>query len=224
MHLRLLHDAQRLRARIALTVMGAMGGMEPDPVARLCLYRPSFFGRPFLRLAASVMRGPSEWTPGEREMMAALVSSLNTCTFCAQVHTALTKLRLEPHLDQNRIRNWRSLQLESRLAAGLGLVEAFTESPELLTPEDVSRARKSGLSDSMIADALAVAFVFNLINRVASAFGFDWHGEQKRCPGRGNPKSHVVPRAEHTARLILIVLGQWRRQALYHCEIRLTST
>jgi uncharacterized peroxidase-related enzyme len=195
MHLRILHDAQRLRARLALTAMGVIGGMEPDPVARLCLYRPSFFGRPFLRLAASAMRGPSAWTAGEREMMAALVSSLNTCPFCAQVHTALTKLRLEPHLDQDGIRNWRTLPLEPRLAAGLGLVEAFTESPELLTVADVNRAREGGLSDSMIADALTVAFVFNLINRIANAFGFDWHGEQNAARGAAilNRTSYRVP-------------------------------
>jgi len=39
------------------------------------------FGRPFSAALDAAMRGPSEWSPGERELFAGFVSSLNQCPF-----------------------------------------------------------------------------------------------------------------------------------------------
>jgi hypothetical protein len=50
-------------------------------VVRTLLYRKEFFGRPFSILTHQVMRGPSPWSVGEREMFAAFVSRLNQCVF-----------------------------------------------------------------------------------------------------------------------------------------------
>jgi hypothetical protein len=52
----------------------------PD-VARTLWYRKAFFGEPHSRLTQSVMRGPSDWTVGQRELFAAFVSRLNQCPF-----------------------------------------------------------------------------------------------------------------------------------------------
>jgi hypothetical protein len=44
-------------------------------------YRSELFGRPFSALLQRAMRGPSEWSPGERELFAAFVSAQNQCVF-----------------------------------------------------------------------------------------------------------------------------------------------
>ena len=44
-------------------------------------YRPELFGEPFSRFLQDVMKGPSEWTEGERELFAAFVSARNQCPF-----------------------------------------------------------------------------------------------------------------------------------------------
>jgi hypothetical protein len=78
MRLRVLDSGHRLRGRMFFWLMRAVAGTE-DAVAKTSLYRPSFFGRALLRFIRSAMRGPSDWSAGERELFAALVSRLNSC-------------------------------------------------------------------------------------------------------------------------------------------------
>ena len=52
----------------------------PDVVKTL-MYRPDFFGAPMGVVFQTAMRGPSEWTVAEREMMASWVSKVNECEF-----------------------------------------------------------------------------------------------------------------------------------------------
>lgn len=56
-------------------------GREPLGVVKTLLYRPDAFGLPFTRVLHPVMRGPSEWSVGERELFAAFTSLLNQCPF-----------------------------------------------------------------------------------------------------------------------------------------------
>ena len=80
MRLRKVHSGHPLRDRFMLGMMRVMMGHAPG-VVRTLLYRKGFFGRKFSELTHQVMRGPSEWSVGERELFAAFVSRLNQCVF-----------------------------------------------------------------------------------------------------------------------------------------------
>jgi hypothetical protein len=56
-------------------------GREPLGVVKTILYRPELFGRPFSEALDEAMRGPSDWSPGERELFAGFTSLLNQCPF-----------------------------------------------------------------------------------------------------------------------------------------------
>ena len=56
-------------------------GNEPLGVVKTLLYRPELFGRPFSDALDRVMRGPSDWSSGERELFAGFTSLLNKCRF-----------------------------------------------------------------------------------------------------------------------------------------------
>ena len=56
-------------------------GAEPLGVVKTLMYRPEIFGRPFSEALEVAMRGPSEWSPGERELFAAFTSLLYQCPF-----------------------------------------------------------------------------------------------------------------------------------------------
>lgn len=56
-------------------------GREPLGVVKTLLYRPDLFGLPFSDALDEVMRGESDWSPGERELFAGFTSQLNQCLF-----------------------------------------------------------------------------------------------------------------------------------------------
>jgi hypothetical protein len=56
-------------------------GREPLGVIKTLLYRPELFGLPFSDELEVVMRGPSDWSAGERELFAGFTSLLNQCPF-----------------------------------------------------------------------------------------------------------------------------------------------
>ena len=67
------------KARLALIWLVSRR-RAPD-IVRTLLYRPELFGRWARAWTQAVMRGPSEWTVGERELFAAFTSRLNRCLF-----------------------------------------------------------------------------------------------------------------------------------------------
>ena len=64
-----------------LDVIRERSGAEPLGVVKTIYYRPELFGRPFSDALDEAMRGPSEWSAGERELFAAFTSLLNRCPF-----------------------------------------------------------------------------------------------------------------------------------------------
>ena len=173
MRLDILERDHRLPARAFQRIAALVFRHEIDDVAKTAMHRPEFFGRPFLDLVREVLRGPSFWTVGEREYMAAFTSRLNECPFCARVHTETTSIESHGELDATVAWSGRP-----QVAAVLPLLEKVSLRPEDVTPEDVARVRAGEVPDSAIADALAVNLVFNIVNRLANAFGFSWESDE----------------------------------------------
>lgn len=73
--------AHRLPQKLIMMVMRVMTGYRAPDVVRTLFYRPEFFGRRMSAWTQSVMRGPSFWSVGQRELFAAFTSSLNQCPF-----------------------------------------------------------------------------------------------------------------------------------------------
>lgn len=80
MRLKKVHQGHSLGDKLMLGMMRLMVGHAPG-VVRTLRYRKEFFGRRFSELTQQVMRGPSPWSVGERELFAAFVSRINQCVF-----------------------------------------------------------------------------------------------------------------------------------------------
>jgi hypothetical protein len=66
---------------VVLAEIRERSGAEPLGVVKTIYYRPELFGRPFSDALDVAMRGPSEWSAGERELFAAFTSLVNQCPF-----------------------------------------------------------------------------------------------------------------------------------------------
>jgi hypothetical protein len=64
-----------------LRMIRERSGAEPLGVVKTLLYRPELFGEPFSAALDVAMRGPSEWSAGERELFAGFTSLLRQCPF-----------------------------------------------------------------------------------------------------------------------------------------------
>jgi hypothetical protein len=67
--------------KLLYAMIRAVSGYRAPDVVRTLRYRRSFFGSAHGAHTQAAMRGPSDWTVGEREIFAAFVSRLNHCHF-----------------------------------------------------------------------------------------------------------------------------------------------
>ncbi len=70
-----------LKLKLMYKVIRLVSGYRAPDVIRTLFYRERFFGAPHAKHTQAVMRGPSDWSVGERELFAAFVSNLNRCRF-----------------------------------------------------------------------------------------------------------------------------------------------
>jgi hypothetical protein len=81
MRLHVLDYGHTITTRLLFALIRVMSGFPAPDVVKTLRYRPEFFGRPMSAVFQEVMRGPSEWSVGDRELMAAYVSRINACEF-----------------------------------------------------------------------------------------------------------------------------------------------
>jgi len=79
--LSILDSGHTFGKKAIIMMIRAMSGHPAPDVIKTIMYRPEFFGTPMGQMFQEVMRGPSEWSVGDRELMAAYVSKTNECEF-----------------------------------------------------------------------------------------------------------------------------------------------
>ena len=81
MRLSKLQTGHGIRQKAVLRLTKVLTLSEPLDVVKTFTYRPEYFGKHFCDLGHDLLRGPSEWTVGERELFGAFTASLNQCLF-----------------------------------------------------------------------------------------------------------------------------------------------
>jgi uncharacterized peroxidase-related enzyme len=168
-----------LKRQRAVQTISRLTGAELDDVGQSCMRWPDLWGRPLLALAQEVLRGTSSWTVGERELLAAVVSQANACSFCVGTHSAIA----DRALAVPAFAGWEDGRAGPAVTAAARFVVKLTQSPEDLGTADVAATRAAGVTDAALAEAIYIAFLFNAINRVADALEFTHHSERARIQG-----------------------------------------
>jgi len=141
-------------------------------VVKLVKYRADFYGEPMQGVTHEAMRGPSTWSVGDRELMAAFVAKTNQCEFCTKAHAAVAQ---GAYRDEKKVSALLSdldaTAIEEPLGATLLMLGKLTRE-HTVDADDIRVVLAAGASPQQIEDALAVCFSFNVIGRLADAFGF----------------------------------------------------
>src|SRR5580692_7673413 len=91
MRLRILHSGHDFGARALFAFIRTVSRQPALDVVKLVSYRPNFYGRPMSKVTQEAMRGPSAWSVGDRELMAAFVAKTNQCECCTKAHSAVAQ-------------------------------------------------------------------------------------------------------------------------------------
>jgi uncharacterized peroxidase-related enzyme len=142
--------------------------LNPDEagIVSLFAYSPTT-ARPLSELAEVLLRGPSSLTRGERELIAAYVSSLNECDFCASSHAAFAAAQLPEGMalvEQVRA-DVPAAPVSDKMKALLAIAAAVREGGLKVTTEHVQTARAAGATDVEIHDCVLIAAAFCMYNR-----------------------------------------------------------
>jgi len=130
--------------------------------------------RPLLALHEAVMRGPSELTPGERELVAAHVSGMNACRYCHGVHTSTARAFGVPEeLLASTLDDLESAPVDERLRPVLRYAGILTRSPAQVTAAHAHAVLDAGWSERALFDVVAVCALFNFMNRMVEGLGLE---------------------------------------------------
>lgn len=136
------------------------------------LHRYSATYRQLLGFHQAAMRDPSPLTAAEREMIGAYVSGLNGCQFCYGVHTATAaELGIPAGTVSAALDDVDATEVSERLAPLLRYVRKLTLTPSAITAGDAKAVFDAGLEERALHDAVVVAAMFNMMNRLVDGLG-----------------------------------------------------
>ncbi|TMF76090.1 MAG: alkylhydroperoxidase AhpD family core domain-containing protein [Chloroflexi bacterium] len=170
MRLAILDHGHGFRAKAMFALIRVFSGHPVVDAVKLALYRPSFYRAGGLTQEA--MRGPSAWSVADRELMAAFVSKVNNTEFCIAAHTATSALAYNDGAKVSAtLTDLETAPVTEPLRATLRMLGKLTRESKV-DADDMREVLAAGASEQQIKDALAVAFAFNVTDRLADVFGF----------------------------------------------------
>lgn len=185
MRLRILNEGYGFRSRLLFSIIRLFSRQPVPDAARLTFYRPDFYGSYAKALTHAAMRGPSDWSVAERELMAAYISKLNDCPFCVGAHSATAaQASGNEAMVAAVLGDLQSAPINERLRATLGMLGKLTCDGHV-DAHDIRVVLDAGVSRKQVEDALAVCYAFNVTNRLANAFGFEMMSSEGFQAGAG---------------------------------------
>jgi uncharacterized peroxidase-related enzyme len=132
---------------------------------------PKLF-RAWVEVEEIVMRGPSRFSPGERELMAAYVSALNSCNYCYGSHLeAACAFGVDATVLEKLVENFESAPMTPKLRPVFAFLEKLTLHPSRIIQADAEAVFSAGWDEKSLQDAILVCCCFSFMNRLADGHG-----------------------------------------------------
>jgi uncharacterized peroxidase-related enzyme len=135
---------------------------------------------PMRELANILLHERNTLSAGERELIAAYVSSRNRTTFCELSHGAAATAHLGDPMVVEKVKvDFRDAPIRPKLKALIAIAAKVQQDGKLVTALDIERAHQQGATDMEIHDTILIAAAFCMYNRYVDGLGA-W---QPRDPG-----------------------------------------
>jgi uncharacterized peroxidase-related enzyme len=169
----ILNRGYRPGTKMLFAIIRVFSGRPLPDAAKLVFYRPDFYGARSKEFTHEAMRGPSDWSVADRELMAAFVSKANECAFCVGAHAATAGQAYQDSAKvQAVLADLDSAPVEDGLRATLRMLGKLTRDGHV-GADDMREVLSAGVSRHQVQDALAVCAAFNTTDRLSDAFGFE---------------------------------------------------
>jgi len=127
---------------------------------------------PLIDYQQIVLRGPSPLSVGERELIAAYVSGLNSCHYCHGVHGEVAKrFGIEEGVLSALLSDVGTAPVRAELKPLFRYVRKLTETPSRMTRADADAVFAAGWEEKALYDAVSVCALFNFMNRLVEGVG-----------------------------------------------------
>lgn len=125
-----------------------------------------------LKLYSALMSEKAVLSPHVREMIAAVVSNINSCQYCTRWHFhSLAQMGLDEARVRKICSDYQTAGLEQKDLGLLQFADKMTRGPDRMTEADVNHLKELGWTDEVILEATCIAAFFNFLNRVVNALG-----------------------------------------------------
>ncbi|UUT34398.1 carboxymuconolactone decarboxylase family protein [Microbacterium elymi] len=141
-----VEHGDRLKTRLLFRFVSAVSGMRLPDAARVAMYHPDYVGPALNAWTQAAMRGESDWSVAERELMAALVATWNSCPFCVGAHSAVAVHGMDADVVARALDDYRAAPLSPQLRAALLFLEKLTRDPDGVDAADARAAFAAGVS------------------------------------------------------------------------------
>jgi uncharacterized peroxidase-related enzyme len=147
-------------------------GNDIPGIRGLLIYRPET-GEALGELAEVLLRGDNSLSRGERELIAAYVSRLNECVYCASSHSATAAAQLPGGAAtvQQTLADAGTAPVSGKMRALLNIAGLVQVSGRMVTADAVANARAAGATDVEIHDTVLIAAAFCMFNRYVDGLG-----------------------------------------------------
>jgi len=148
-------------------------GSLPDDAVLMDVFRAyPETSRPLLDYHEVVMRGPSPFTPGERELIAAYVSGVNACGYCHGVHTVTAEAcGIATGAAPAAVTDLDTAPVDEKMKPVLRYVGKLTKQPSSVTRADADEVLAAGWDEHALHSAIMVCALFNFMNRMVEGHG-----------------------------------------------------
>jgi uncharacterized peroxidase-related enzyme len=171
------HEAAGEVAELYERFRAEFGRPQVPPILKCFATHPPLL-RSMVELAQGLLFTEGHLTRRHKEMIATFVSARNACPYCADSHGYFLRVHggskdVLRALERN---NLQSPALSSSEQALLRFVDQVNRDAPSVTSADAELLAREGWNSLQIAEAVHLAALFAMFNRVANAFGLPSQG------------------------------------------------